>query len=210
MEFAHNYSAPLTAEASCESLHDKIHDRIQEKIHEKRPRKISIMLTRFSDNGSKTISVLTRFYYTHASIGLEEDRNTFYSFVTKGFLVEKVTRYIRPDWAPVPCVVYEIPVSEEHYQRIKEIISSFVEQKKTLQYSKIGVAAALLNIPFKRKNHYFCSQFVADVLRQSNTIRMHKDSTLIFPKDLHRLPQNQLVFQGTLPDFAASYGLLQN
>jgi hypothetical protein len=206
MEFAQTLSAVLSAETTADTLHNKI----QEKIHEKHPRKISILLTRFPDNGSRAVSMLTRFYYTHASIGLDEDMNTFYSFVTKGFLVEKVTRYIRPDWDPIPCMLYEIPVSEEHYQRIKEILNSFVEKKKSLQYHKVGVAFALFNIPFKRKNRYFCSQFVADVLRQSHTIFMHKDSTLIFPKDLHRLPQNRLVFQGTLPDFAESYGLFQN
>ena len=92
MEFAQTLSAVLSAETTADTLHNKI----QEKIHEKHPRKISILLTRFPDNGSRAVSMLTRFYYTHASIGLDEDMNTFYSFVTKGFLVEKVTRYIRP------------------------------------------------------------------------------------------------------------------
>ena len=195
---------------SLEMLHECLQEKIQQKIQQKCPRRISILLTRFPDNGSRTISLLTRFYYTHASIGLDEDFNTFYSFVNKGFLVEKVTRYIRPEWKPIPCVLYEIPVSEEHYQRIKQVLHSYVEKKHSLQYSKIGVVLGLLNIPFKRKNHYFCSQFVADVLRQSHIVFTHKDPTLVFPKDLNFLPQNQLVFQGTLPDFAESYGLYQN
>lgn len=59
--------------------------------------KINILLTRFPDNGSKAISFFKRSFYTHASIGLGEDLNTFYSFVWKGFLVEKVTRYVKPD-----------------------------------------------------------------------------------------------------------------
>ncbi len=53
-------------------------------------RKIYILLTRLSDNASKAIGILTNSYYTHASIGLEEDLNTFYSFVTKGFKIEKM------------------------------------------------------------------------------------------------------------------------
>lgn len=55
-------------------------------------KKIYILFTRFPDNGSKVIEALTGCYYPHASIGLEEDWNTFYSFVTKGFIVEKITR----------------------------------------------------------------------------------------------------------------------
>lgn len=52
-------------------------------------KKIYILLTRFPDNDSKTIEFLTNSFYTHASIGLEDDLNTFYSFVTKGFMIEK-------------------------------------------------------------------------------------------------------------------------
>ena len=44
-------------------------------------RKIFILLLHFSDIGSLAMQYYTDFYYTHASIGLEEDMNTFYSFV---------------------------------------------------------------------------------------------------------------------------------
>jgi hypothetical protein len=44
-------------------------------------RKIYILLTRLPNFGSKFLTLVTGFYYTHASIGLDEDMNTFYSFV---------------------------------------------------------------------------------------------------------------------------------
>lgn len=47
-------------------------------------RKVYLLLTRFSDNGSKTIGALTKYYYTHASIGLEEDMNTFLQLCMQG------------------------------------------------------------------------------------------------------------------------------
>ena len=98
-------------------------------------RKIFILLTRMLDNGSKAMRLVTRFSYTHASIGLEEDMNTFYSFICKGFIVEKITRYLRPDREPFPCLLYEMEVSEEVYQNIKEMLNIFVENKKILRYS---------------------------------------------------------------------------
>lgn len=58
-------------------------------------RKVYVLLTRFPDNGSKTIGFYTNFYYTHASIGLDEDMDTFYSFVKKGFFVEKSQNIFR-------------------------------------------------------------------------------------------------------------------
>ena len=80
-------------------------------------RKITILLTQYPTAMASVLQWLTDFPYTHTSIGLEEDRNTFYSFVKKGFIVEKVTRYNKPGRAPFPCALYEIPVSEAVYQR---------------------------------------------------------------------------------------------
>ena len=64
-------------------------------------RKIFILLTKFYDTGSKLLRFATGTYYTHASIGLEEDMNTFYSFVLKGFIEEKITRYNKPGRIPM-------------------------------------------------------------------------------------------------------------
>lgn len=83
----------------------------------RKKRKIYILLTRLCDNGSKAIGFLTSSYYTHASLGLEEDLNTFYSFVTKGFMIEKISKYIRPDRDPYPCVLYEMEVSQKNMMR---------------------------------------------------------------------------------------------
>lgn len=63
---------------------------------------ILILLTRFPNAGSKVIETLTGSCYIHASIGPEEDMNTFYSFVCKGFIAGKITRYVRPNRVPFP------------------------------------------------------------------------------------------------------------
>ena len=111
-------------------------------------RKIFILLTRMPGNGSKAIRLITRFSYTHASIGLEEDINTFYSFICKGFIVEKITRYLRPGREPFPCLLYEMEVSEEVYQTIKERLNTFIENKNVLRYSYLGLVLGLLHSNF--------------------------------------------------------------
>ena len=168
-------------------------------------KKISILLTRFPDNGSRFISLLTGYYYTHASIGLPEEQDTYYSFVRKGFIVEKASRYIRPNWKPLPCQLYEIPVSEETYHHIKHLLHSFVERKPSLQYSNLGVVLGLCRIRHKRQDRYFCSQFVAEILKETRAAYLKKDPSLCMPKDLSRLPSNNLIFQGTLPEMVRSF-----
>lgn len=162
-------------------------------------RKIYILLTRFSDHGTKAIEVLTGCYYPHTSIGLDEDLNTFYSFVTKGFRVEKITRYVRPDREPYPCELYEFKVSEKVYGSIKEVLNYYVEFRSLLRYSKVGLVLSLLRIPYKRDRFScFCSQFVAEVLQHSGAITLKKKSTRYFSEDLKKLPGMKLCFRGTM------------
>ncbi len=161
-------------------------------------RKIYVLLTRLPGNSAKAIQVATRCYYTHASIGLEEDPDTFYSFLCRGFVVEKITRYVRPDRTPFPCQLYELEVSEKAYQSIKKLLESFVEKREDMRYTKLGVVLSILRIPYRRKHHYFCSQFVAAVLKYTQAARLKKDSALYHPKDFKSLPGMQLRFQGNL------------
>lgn len=162
-------------------------------------KKIYILLTRFPDNGSKAIEALTGCYYPHTSIGLEEDLNTFYSFVTKGFIVEKIARYVKPDKEPFPCQLYELNVSEKTYCRIKEALEYFIEFKEILHYTKLGLVLSMLRIPYKRDRFgFFCSQFVAEVLHHSGAVKLTKKSTRYFSEDLKRLPGMKLNYQGNL------------
>lgn len=174
-------------------------------------RKIYLLLTKFPDKGSKAIRVLTGCNYPHASIGLEEDLNTFYSFVTKGFIVESITRYAKPDREPFPCQLYELEVSEKVYCRIKEIIQYFVEFKGIVHYTRLGLILSVLHIPHKR-NHfgYFCTQFVADVLEYSGATKLKKRSNRYFSDDLKRLPGMKLHFQGNLKTMIKHFGITPN
>lgn len=170
-------------------------------------KKIFILFTRFPDNGSKVIEAMTGSFYSHTSIGLEEDMNTFYSFVVKGFIVEKITRYIKPDRAPMPCQLYEIEVTEQVYERVKVFLSEFVKEQKEKFYSKIGLVFCLLRIPFKQKNGYFCTQFVAEVLKRTEAAKVEKYTVLCLPKDLQSLAEMKLVFEGNLQSFIAHFGI---
>ena len=79
-------------------------------------------------------------------------------------------------------------------QRLEEM-----DQKKgQFRYSRLGVLFCLLGIPFHRKNHYFCSQFVAEILKDAKAAELVKDSTLYYPGDFRRMPGMRLHFQGNL------------
>lgn len=160
-------------------------------------RKINILLTQFPGMDARALRRCTGFPYCHASVGLEEDMNTFYSFVVKGFIVEDIQRYCKR--AAFPCALYQLEVTEEVYEQVRNMLQNFVQRKPTLRYSYLGLFLSLLHIPSRWKHRYFCSQFVAEVLQRCRATRLRKSSTTYLPKDLHRLEDLKLIFQGDLP-----------
>lgn len=172
-------------------------------------KKIYLLLTRFPDNGTKAIQALSGCYYPHTSIGLEEDMNTFYSFVSKGFIVESIIRYVKPGREPFPCQLYELEVSEKVYNRVKMILNSFVELRELMHYAKLGLILSLFHIPYKSSQFgYFCSQFVAEVLSRSGAVELKKRSNRYFSEELKRLPGMKLHFQGNLQTMIKHFGLI--
>lgn len=168
-------------------------------------RKVFLLLTEFPTRGARFMGWFTRFRYTHASIGLEEDMNIFYTFRHSGFFVEEITRYIRKDRTPFPCQLYEFETSEEAYVKIKELIDSFKACNEHMRYTQLGLIMSLCRIPYKKRFRYFCSHFVADVLGGSNAVKLKKKSHLYLPNDLRKLEGMNLVFQGDMQSYLLQY-----
>lgn len=176
-------------------------------------KKLYILLTRFPDKTSRALSFFAHSYYTHASIGLEEDMNTYYSFVCRGlfsfvcrgFIVEKIDRYNKPERAPLPCRLFVLSVSEKTYARAKRILAEFEAQKKEYRYARFGALMSLLHIPFATAHHYFCSQFVAKVLEGCQAVKLTRRPSRYLPWDLAALPGLSPVFEGNLVEYAETF-----
>lgn len=168
-------------------------------------KKIYVLMTRYPGRDAKFLSWYTRFPYTHASIGFEEDMNTFYTFISKGFLVESIKKYNKPDRESFPCALYEITVSESTYNHIKSLVMTYKARKERLRYSTLGVVCCCLRIPLKRRNKYFCSQFVAEVLHKSQVLQLKKKSTLYLPKDISKHKELKLIFVGNHLSFVEKF-----
>lgn len=84
----------------------------------------------------------------------------------------------------------------------------FVKNKCSLHYTRLEVDLSLLKIPYNRKYHYFCSQFVADILKQSQAVELKKDITLYLPGDFKSITEVQLNFQGNLQSMIKNFGIL--
>lgn len=153
-------------------------------------RTITVLLTKYSDWISNTVYHIGGRGYTHASLALDEDENTYYSFNYHGFCVETLEKHRRR--GVNKSLSYRLRISDEAYDNMKACIEHLKVHTSEFQYTRIGVLFCALKIPFKWKKHYFCSQFVAEIVANSGAIKLKKKPQLYFPNDFcFELEQNK-------------------
>lgn len=139
---------------------------------------VVVLLTKYSDCISSFLYYIGGKGYTHVSISLDQG-SSYYSFNYKGFCMETIEKHRRRGVSK--SISYELAVSQETYQQMEEQLSYFIEHKKELSYTRLGLALCLLKIPFQWKNHFFCSQFVAHILKIAEEIPLRRPSALYLP-----------------------------
>ena len=60
------------------------------------------------------------------------------------------------------------------------------KEKEKLYYSNLGIFCCFFKIPYKKKDYYFCSQFVVEMLQLAGEIKLKKKASLYMPHQLLR------------------------
>lgn len=161
----------------------------------------------FSKTGtwlSKVLRIFIQTKYVHAAISLEENLEKMYSFgrvdpdnpFSGGFTEESFRTGIYLKNRNCECLVYRIKITEEQYVVLANEISKFLSSSRSLHYNFLGLFTAALKIPLKRKNYYFCSQFVSELLIKINVLDCSNIPELIKPTDLLHMVAKEKVFEG--------------
>jgi len=166
-------------------------------------KKVYIILSDTGTLFTRFIKFFTKKPHNHASISLNSRLDQVYSFGRKkpnnpfigGFIKED----IRHDfYRNSRCVIYAISVTDEQYEKMMEKIKRMEREKGHYRYNLLGLLFILLEIPYNRKNAYFCSQFVASILNESGVLYFEKPPSLIRPYDLLDEYKMQRVYEGHL------------
>ncbi len=170
---------------------------------------VYILLTRSGTLFSRLIHLATQDDYTHASIGLDGPDGPFFSFARKhprfalpaGLVEERVTAPRRC----VPCCLYALSVSDQTYCQLRALLRDMYEQRASYHYSLFGVLACFFHIALPRRHHYFCSQFVADLLERCHALELPKPPTLVRPADFCTFQELTTVHRGLLGGMVSKY-----
>lgn len=172
---------------------------------------IYILLTRSGTLLSNLVYLFTGDPFTHASISFDPTLQPLYSSARKngetmfpaGPCREYFHRGFYQKHRQIPCALYALDVSQEQYDRAKREVGRIISRSDDYHFNILGLALCRLNIPLRRKNKFFCSQFVAEILQRSNSLALPKVPSLMRPMDYTRLPQASCLFRGSLRDLVA-------
>ncbi|WP_407268269.1 hypothetical protein [Radiobacillus sp. PE A8.2] len=173
-------------------------------------KKIYILLTDTGTVLTRLIKSYTKKPYNHASIAFDAELNNVYSFGRKtannpfigGFVKENIRSVL---FCQSDCAIYSLSVTDDEFQKMNQYILEIASKKEKYRYNFIGLFGVLFKKPIKRRNAFFCSQFVAAVLKESNIIDFEeKEFSMVKPSDLTVLADFRLVFEGRLQEFQNS------
>ncbi|MFU0790487.1 MAG: DUF3800 domain-containing protein [Virgibacillus proomii] len=171
-------------------------------------KEVYLLLTDTGTWLTRLIKLYTKKPFNHASIAFDEQLKQVYSFGRKtpknpfigGFVQEDIKGGI---FKQATGVVYSISITEDQWKKMQNYIQQLQAEKDHYRYNFIGLFGFLLKRPIKRKNAFFCSQFVAAILQESNVIQFNKPISLISPYDLQTTESFQFVYEGKLQEFSS-------
>ena len=165
-----------------------------------------IFLTRSGTLLSNLVYSLTGAQYTHVSLAFDEDLSTLYSSTRKnGYTMfpagpsrEYLNRGVFLMRENIPCALYALEVTDEAYTRAKRRTQHMMHHGELYRFNSLGLLLCWMHIRWQRRRHYFCSQFVSEVLQKSGALELPKPSTLMHPSDYAELPELRCLYRGTL------------
>ena len=168
-------------------------------------KKIYIVLTHTGTPLSKLIRWYTKNEYTHSSIALDEDLEELYSFGRKnpyiafigGLVKESLTSGTFKRFKHTQTSVYELPVTDFQYEKIKNKISEMYNRREKYKFNTKGLFAVSLNKKIIRENTFYCAEFVKYILQNAN-IDVRYLPEIIKPEDFKKVKNVRIVYKGKL------------
>ncbi|HEU5138663.1 MAG TPA: hypothetical protein VFT51_01725 [Bacillales bacterium] len=179
------------------------------KGKEENDRYVYILLTDTGTLFTKTVKRYTRAPYNHTSLSFDMKFEELYSFGRKhpknplkaGFIKEDIYRGTYSHFRDTRCVLFKLNVSEPQLAEMRRTVISFQLRQKIYSYNLIGLLGVMLQYPIEMENAYFCSQFVAEVLKRGGVHLWNKSSALVTPGDFLEHASFQKIYEGKLYDY---------
>lgn len=176
-------------------------------------KRIYIVLTQTGSNFSKLIKFLMKTRYNHASISLNKDLSSLYSFGRRhaydpfrgAFVQESIYHGTLKRFYKTDSRILELEMEESKYEKIRNYIENVRNHREDYGYDMLGLMFAYVGLKYERKNRYYCSSFVYEALSKADVeVDMGQDG-IIQPMDFNSIKNASVIFEGKLYDYPYMY-----
>jgi hypothetical protein len=176
-------------------------------------RKVYLLFTDTGTIFSRMINLFTGSKLNHASISFDEALTEVYSFGRKqpynplsgGFVKENVRT---PFFSKSTCAIYQLSITEDTYKRLLDRVKRIESETDHYRYNLLGLIGVVLNMEWQRERAFFCSEFVATMLREAGIYSEAKPACLTKPQDLKEWNELKLIYHGDMVVYLQKYGVL--
>ena len=144
---------------------------------------LSVLFVNYEDFWSKVVYYILGRGYGHASIGLNDEEEVYWSFNFKGFRRERPRKN---ESIVKNSICYKLTVTKEEYDKVAIMIEEFQKRRFEWKYNLVGLLLSRIHIKRQKKDHYFCSEFVAEMLQKANIVQFNKNVAHYLPNRLEK------------------------
>lgn len=170
-------------------------------------KKVYLVLTYTGTILSKIIKYYTKEEYAHVSISLDEDLEEMYSFgrlfpyiaFIGGFVHERINEGTFKRFKNTQAKICTIEVTDEQYEKLRELIYTFKTNKGLYRFNTIGLAGVVLKKKIKRKNYFYCAEFVKYALEETGITEDLPE--IIRPQNFGEIKNIEICYKGRLKEY---------
>ncbi|MGL4453080.1 MAG: hypothetical protein ACRCTZ_18115 [Sarcina sp.] len=167
-------------------------------------KKISVCLTFSGTMYARAIRWFTKDKYSHVSLALEDEKDIWYSMGRKGknkfWIVRFQEENVRErflEWFPnTEVMILEREIPDELYYKIQVLLDNYNE--KTTKYNYLGILGVTMNRGIEHKNRYFCSELVANILKEVDLLDLNRPPVLTKPMDFLEDDSYTMTYEGDM------------
>ena len=172
-------------------------------------KKIYIILSQTDTVLARTLKLLTRAEYNHASISLDESMNEIYSFgrlspnnpFVGGFVRESKNGGTFKRFYKTRAVILRTEISDEDYESIQGYFRSMYAHRREYCYNYKGLFLAFFGKAYRNERHFYCSEFVRHILIRFQIESSESFDEIVKPIDFLALKNWEVVYKGVLQSY---------
>ncbi len=180
-------------------------------VEESAENKIYIVISQTGTILSRLLKLITKAEYNHVSIGLTKDLQYMYSFGRKnpynpfwgGFVLESKNFGTFKRFSNTKIQVISVGINPQRYQELNNRLKYMLLNNNEFRYNYLGLYLAIFKINFKRKNRFYCSEFIKEILLEYDIDGKESIENIDIPKpiDFLKIPNTDTVYIGKLKDY---------